>query len=170
MKNAKGFLSCVWVLLLTQSNQRNKRDQMNHMNEPQQMSTTMKMPQMFGIGFIALLLSAAPACSQSEPPPPQGAASPAPAELRDGEQKFTANCSACHGAGGVGTKQGPPLVHKVYEPNHHGDVAFLRAAANGVKSHHWQFGDMPKIDAVKPDDVEQIVKYVRWLQKQAGIF
>nr|WP_087476575.1 cytochrome c [Nitrospira cf. moscoviensis SBR1015] len=36
--------------------------------------------------------------------------------MRDGEQKFTANCSACHGAGGVGTKQGPPLVHKVYSP------------------------------------------------------
>jgi mono/diheme cytochrome c family protein len=170
VKNAKGLLSCVWVLLLPQSNQNNETNQTNQTNESNQMSTTMKMPQMFGIGFIALLLSAAPACSQSEPPPPQGAASPAPAELRDGEQKFTANCSACHGAGGVGTKQGPPLVHKVYEPNHHGDVAFLRAAANGVKSHHWQFGDMPKIDAVKPDDVEQIVKYVRWLQKQAGIF
>lgn len=173
MKHAKGFLSFIWFLLLSQSNQKNNRNQMNETNETNrtnQMSTTMKMPQMFGIGFIALLLSATPACSQSEPPPPQGAASPAPAELRDGEQKFTANCSACHGAGGVGTKQGPPLVHKVYEPNHHGDVAFQRAAANGVKSHHWQFGDMPKIDAVKPDDVEQIVKYVRWLQKQAGIF
>jgi mono/diheme cytochrome c family protein len=153
----------VWFLLLTQSNQ------MNYLNESNQMSTTMKMPQILGIGFIALLLSAVPACSQSEPPP-QAAAGSAPAELRDGEQKFTANCSGCHGAGGVGTKQGPPLVHKVYEPNHHGDAAFLRAAANGVKSHHWQFGDMPKIDAVKPGDVEQIVKYVRWLQKQAGIF
>jgi hypothetical protein len=28
---------------------------------------------------------------------------------------------------------------------------------------------MPKIDAVKPADVDQIVKYVRWLQRQAGI-
>lgn len=170
MKHSKGFLSCGWFLLLNQSNQKNNRNRMNETNQTNQMSTTMKMPQMFGIGFIALLLSATPACSQAEPPPPQGSASAAPTELRDGEQKFTANCSACHGAGGVGTKQGPPLVHKVYEPNHHGDAAFLRAAANGVKSHHWQFGDMPKIDAVKPDDVEQIVKYVRWLQKQAGIF
>jgi hypothetical protein len=60
-------------------------------------------------------------------------------------------------------------VHKVYEPNHHGDQAFQYAAANGVRSHHWQFGNMPKIDAVKPDGVDQIVKYVRWLQRQAGI-
>ena len=139
------------------------------MNQRKQMSTTMKTPHMLGISLIALLLSAAAACSESETPP-QGAAGPAPAELRGGEQKFTANCSGCHGAGGVGTKQGPPLVHKIYEPNHHGDAAFQRAAANGVKAHHWQFGDMPKIDAVKPDDVDQIVKYVRWLQQQAGIF
>ena len=81
-----------------------------------------------------------------------------------------ANCSACHGVGGVGTKQGPPLVHKIYEPNHHGDAAFQNAAANGVRSHHWQFGNMPKIDGVTTDDVDQIVKYVRWLQKQAGVF
>jgi len=158
------FLSFVWLFLLSQANQTKQLNQTNQVNK------TMRTPQNLWISIVALLLSATPACSQSEPPPPQGAASPAPAELRDGEQKFTANCSACHGAGGVGTKQGPPLVHKVYEPNHHGDVAFLRAAANGVKAHHWQFGDMPKIDAVKPDDVEQIVKYVRWLQKQAGIF
>jgi len=39
-----------------------------------------------------------------------------------------------------------------------------------VKAHHWQFGDMPKIDAVSSDDVDRIVKYVRWLQKQGGIF
>jgi len=28
---------------------------------------------------------------------------------------------------------------------------------------------MPKIDGVTPEDVDQIVKYVRWLQRQAGI-
>ncbi len=39
----------------------------------------------------------------------------------------------------------------------------------GVKAHHWEFGNMPKIDAVTPADVDQIVKYVRWQQRQAGI-
>jgi hypothetical protein len=29
---------------------------------------------------------------------------------------------------------------------------------------------MPKIDGVTPEDVDQITRYVRWLQKQAGIF
>jgi mono/diheme cytochrome c family protein len=131
----------------------------------------MKALRMLEISLVVLSLSAAPACSQNGVEPKRtGTVAAAPADLREGEQKFNANCSACHGIGGIGTTQGPPFLHKVYEPNHHGDAAFHRAAANGVKAHHWQFGDMPKIDAVKPEDVDHITKYVRWLQKQAGIF
>ncbi|MBM4126730.1 MAG: cytochrome c [Nitrospira sp.] len=133
------------------------------------MNRTIKASQAVWMSMLVFALGAAPACSQSESQP-QSQAGTVPAELQIGEQKFMANCSACHGVGGVGTKQGPPLVHKVYEPNHHGDAAFQRAAANGVQSHHWEFGNMPKIEKVTPDDVSQIVKYVRWLQKQAGIF
>ena len=92
-----------------------------------------------------------------------------PAELQAGETKFKANCAGCHGEQGIGTIQGPPLVHKIYEPNHHGDAAFQRAAANGVRAHHWNFGNMPKIESVTTQDVDQITKYVRWLQRQAGI-
>jgi cytochrome c len=93
-----------------------------------------------------------------------------PAELRPGETLFNNNCARCHGERGTGTSNGPPLVHKIYEPNHHGDAAFQRAAALGVRAHHWQFGDMPKIPGVMSADVDQIVAYVRWLQRQAGIF
>lgn len=95
---------------------------------------------------------------------------PVPAEFQIGEAKFNAHCSVCHGQGASGTDHGPPLVHKIYEPDHHGDAAFQLAAANGVRAHHWEFGNMPKIDGVTPEDVDQIVKYIRWLQKQAGIF
>ncbi|OQW33501.1 MAG: hypothetical protein A4E19_03665 [Nitrospira sp. SG-bin1] len=131
----------------------------------------MTVSRMFWVTLVVLILGSAPACSQNGVEPKgTGTTVSAPPELRDGEQKFNANCSTCHGIGGVGTTQGPPLVHKVYEPNHHGDAAFQRAAANGVKAHHWQFGDMPKVNAVTPEDVDQIVKYIRWLQKQAGIF
>ena len=92
-----------------------------------------------------------------------------PAEFKKGEAAFTANCARCHGERGVGTSQGPPLVHKIYEPNHHGDAAFQRAAMLGVRAHHWQFGDMPKIPTVTPAEVDEIIKYIRWLQRQAGI-
>ena len=95
---------------------------------------------------------------------------PTPDEFQTGEQKFNNHCSRCHGAQGKGTDNGPPLVHKIYEPNHHGDFAFQRAAAQGVRAHHWQFGNMPKIDGVTPEDVNDIIQYIRWLQRQAGIY
>lgn len=130
----------------------------------------MNITRSCGLAVLLCVLTVAPACSQGESAPKAVATGVVPAELQTGQAKFTASCSACHGAGGVGTSQGPPLVHKIYEPNHHGDAAFQRAAANGVKAHHWEFGNMPKIDAATPEDVDQIIKYVRWLQKQAGIF
>lgn len=118
--------------------------------------------------LIVVFCSACDSEAGKETPPP--AAGVTPAELQPGESKFTAHCAACHGARAAGTAQGPPLVHKIYEPNHHADIAFQRAALNGVRAHHWDFGNMPKIDGVSPDDVDQIIKYIRWLQRQAGIF
>jgi mono/diheme cytochrome c family protein len=112
---------------------------------------------------LALLTAVSLGAAPAAPPAP-------PNELKAGEAKFNANCARCHGERGVGTQQGPPLVHKIYEPNHHADVAFQRAAAMGVRAHHWQFGNMPKIEGVTPADVTEIIGYIRWLQKQAGIF
>jgi mono/diheme cytochrome c family protein len=113
-------------------------------------------------------------CSACESQADKGGAAPVsgttPAEFQSGEQKFAAYCATCHGARAIGTAQGPPLVHKIYEPNHHADVAFQRAALNGVRAHHWNFGNMPKVDGVSPGDVDAIIKYIRWLQRQAGIF
>ncbi|WP_455377599.1 c-type cytochrome [Petrachloros mirabilis] len=121
------------------------------------------------IFVMAAAYSVIVACDSSQPKSAVGGGA-LPAGLQAGEVKFNANCAACHGRQGAGTSQGPPLVHKIYEPNHHGDAAFQRAAASGVKAHHWEFGNMPKIDAVSPADVDQIIQYVRWLQRQAGIF
>src|SRR5215813_15426128 len=117
--------------------------------------------------LIVLVLSSA--CDPSTPSTP-AASHAVPAEFQVGEAKFNANCLPCHGKQAAGTDHGPPLVHKIYEPNHHGDPAFQMAAANGVRAHHWNFGNMPKIETVTPGDVDEIVKYVRWLQRQAGIF
>ncbi len=121
------------------------------------------------IAILSLVLGVIVACDSSQPKPAVGGG-PVPAEFQVGEMKFTANCSVCHGAQAAGTDHGPPLVHKIYEPNHHSDAAFQRAAANGVRAHHWGFGNMPKIESVTPPDVDQITQYIRWLQRQAGIF
>ena len=95
---------------------------------------------------------------------------PVPEEYQAGEERFNELCARCHGMAGRGTNTGPPLVHKIYEPSHHADFAFMRAAMQGVRSHHWKFGNMPKISEATPDDVTQIIPYVRWLQRQAGIY
>ncbi len=87
----------------------------------------------------------------------------------DGRALFDKNCATCHGAQGKGSSNGPPLVHRIYEPNHHGDGAFYRAAAQGVRAHHWQFGNMPPIAGVTTRDVEQIIAYIRALQRANGI-
>ena len=123
----------------------------------------------FKFGVWLLVVGLLAACDSSQPKQAVGGG-PVPAEFQVGETKFNANCASCHGNQAAGTDHGPPLVHKIYEPNHHGDPAFQRAAANGVKAHHWEFGNMPNIEGVTHEDVDQIVKYVRWLQKQAGIF
>ncbi len=131
----------------------------------------MKIPMTSTLQIVVCVLSLSllAACDASEPPKPTAVSGPVPTEFQVGETTFNANCAACHGKQAAGTDHGPPLVHKIYEPHHHGDQAFQYAAANGVKAHHWAFGNMPKIDAVTPQDVDQIVKYVRWLQRQAGI-
>ena len=87
-----------------------------------------------------------------------------------GEGDFNANCAACHGKNAAGTGNGPPLIHRIYEPNHHADIAFKLAANRGVRSHHWGFGNMPAQPQVKDFELVRIVAYVRELQKANGIF
>ena len=90
-------------------------------------------------------------------------------DITRGAEQFTVNCVVCHGASARGTPQGPPLIHKYYEPSHHGDYSFHAAVRDGVKQHHWQFGDMPAIANVSPEHVADIIRYVRSLQVRAGI-
>lgn len=87
-----------------------------------------------------------------------------------GEILFNENCASCHGKNAAGQNGvAPPLVHIIYEPNHHGDMSFQMATSRGVRQHHWQFGNMPPIPNVSENDVVNIVAYVRGLQRANGI-
>jgi mono/diheme cytochrome c family protein len=112
---------------------------------------------------LFLTISVLPCAADTPIPKP-------PAALIKGEGLFNTYCARCHGAGGKGTAQGPPFLDKVYAPDHHADVAFVRAAESGVRAHHWKFGDMPKVPDVTRNDLAQIIPYIRWLQKEAGVF
>lgn len=87
-----------------------------------------------------------------------------------GKRAFDVVCADCHGENAAG-KMGfaPPLIHKIYEPSHHGDMAFQMAAANGVRAHHWKFGDMSPQPEVTRADVSSIIAYIREVQRANGI-
>ncbi|MCO6184785.1 cytochrome c [Rhizobium sp. L1K21] len=87
-----------------------------------------------------------------------------------GKRVFDAKCATCHGENAVGQNGvAPPLIHIIYEPNHHGDEAFQRAAAMGVRAHHWPFGDMPQVEGVSRADIANVVAYIREIQRANGI-
>jgi mono/diheme cytochrome c family protein len=86
-----------------------------------------------------------------------------------GQAAFEKNCASCHGPTAGGTDQGPPLVHRWYEPSHHADAAFVLAARRGVAQHHWDFGSMPPQPQVGERSLQQIIGYVRELQRANGI-
>jgi mono/diheme cytochrome c family protein len=90
---------------------------------------------------------------------------------REGEALFNRSCATCHGKNAVGQDGvAPPLIHKIYEPSHHGDASFLLAARNGVRAHHWPFGDMPPVEGISDAEIEKITAYVREIQRANGIY
>ena len=90
---------------------------------------------------------------------------------REGEALFNRSCASCHGRNAAGQDGiAPPLIHKIYEPNHHGDMSFHLAARSGVRAHHWPFGNMPPVEGITDAELDKIVLYVRELQRANGIF
>lgn len=87
-----------------------------------------------------------------------------------GKRGFEAKCAVCHGINAAGQNGiAPPLVDNIYRPGHHSDMAFVIAAKNGVRSHHWKFGNMPAIKGLTDADVKYIARYIRELQRENGI-
>lgn len=103
---------------------------------------------------------------QMQVPQPSKGLMPNPAQ---GQRLFGNYCASCHGQDIKGSDKGPALLHRVYEPSHHGDAAFQAAVRYGSRAHHWKFGDMPPVAGVSADDVAHITAYVRQQQRLVGI-
>lgn len=86
-----------------------------------------------------------------------------------GQRAFNETCAKCHGENGAGTMKGPPLVHQIYNPGHHNDKSLYNAMRNGVRQHHWPYGDMPKQTSVGFMESTAIVKFIREMQEANGI-
>ncbi|MDH3389242.1 MAG: cytochrome c [Gammaproteobacteria bacterium] len=93
-----------------------------------------------------------------------------PFHLGKGQLLYEKYCSSCHGLQLNGSDKGPPLIHPFYKPSHHGDKSFYRAVLQGVKQHHWNFGDMPAVAGMTPKKMDSLVPYVRYYQQQKNLF
>lgn len=121
------------------------------------------MRRLLVIGMATAALSAC-----GSPADEIGVSPPDPGLLEAGALLYAENCAQCHGADLRGTDQGPSFLSEVYEPGHHGDGAFMLAVMNGVAPHHWQYGPMPPIEGLSPEDVDSIVAFVRDRQQTEG--
>lgn len=89
---------------------------------------------------------------------------------QNGSKVYERACAECHGQNASGGPKGPPLIHKIYEPNHHGDQAFAGAILYGAKQHHWPYGNMEPVKGVSNQEIGFLIRYIREVQKANGIF
>jgi mono/diheme cytochrome c family protein len=90
--------------------------------------------------------------------------------LNLGKMNYDAYCASCHGKTARGTDKGPTFISRIYHPGHHGDGAFFLAPKNGVRAHHWPFGNMPPVKGVTDAQLQSILQYVRAVQQANGLF
>ncbi|MCL4757860.1 MAG: c-type cytochrome [Rhodocyclaceae bacterium] len=128
------------------------------------------MPKSFcrDIATFALAVLPLTSLAQAWQPPPRPSTGLMPNPVV-GKPLYETHCAACHGIDLKGSEAGPPMLHKIYEPSHHSDAAFQIAAAQGVRAHHWKFGDMAPVPGLTPDDVAHITAYIRMHQRRVGI-
>lgn len=133
----------------------------------------MKLDIIFNVSLFTAISVGLAACDRPSPEAlRQRQHLPGPdfvADATDGEHLFHSICAKCHGHAGTGTTQGPPLVDKIYRPGHHADLTFHWAIKDGVKQHHWKFGDMPPVENLTPEQAGNIIAYIRSEQRKAGI-
>lgn len=138
----------------------------------------MNLPSRRLVAILAVVAAAGAAAAmlatRSPSPAPAAAVDVSmPARLStvaaEGRDIFAISCAGCHGERAEGTERGPPLVHAIYEPGHHADIAFVLAVQNGVRAHHWNFGHMPPQPGVSEAEIGKIIQYVRELQRENGI-
>ena len=90
-----------------------------------------------------------------------------PLALGKGKLLHDKSYSSCHGLQLSGTDKGPSLVHPFYRPINHGDESYYRATLNGVRQHHWEFGDMQPVIGMTREKLVNVMPYVRFFQHQA---
>ena len=87
-----------------------------------------------------------------------------------GQAAYATFCAECHGAKGGGTEKGPPLIHEIYHPGHHGDASIATSVLQGARAHHWPYGDMKPVEGITEAQILDIIAFIREVQRANGIF
>ena len=87
-----------------------------------------------------------------------------PESYKKGQQYFHKVCSNCHGSDAMGKyTQAPRLIDEEYLANNFSDADINETILNGT-------GKMPSQKKnVTPDEITEIIKYLRYSQKTAGL-
>ena len=87
-----------------------------------------------------------------------------PEPYKNGQQYFHKVCSNCHGSDGMGKHtQAPRLIDEEYLASNFSDVDITETILNGTDK-------MPSQKKnVTPDEITEIIKYLRYSQKAAGL-
>jgi mono/diheme cytochrome c family protein len=132
--------------------------------------TEMRMKKCIGAILVVLSISILGSTFIFAQEPAKREPPSVPPQFKIGKLLYGKSCSSCHGVDLKGTEQGPPFLHRVYHPGHHGDGSFYLAVKRGVRAHHWKFGNMPPVEGIDDKMINAIVQYVRQVQKSAGLF
>ena len=82
-----------------------------------------------------------------------------------GMRLYRSMCVECHGADAKGTGDGPNLLRAQYHAKRFGKTAFHAAVKGGVPQQKWAMGDMPGFPDLDFNQIEQVERYVRELQR-----
>ena len=89
-----------------------------------------------------------------------------PVEYQKGQTYFHNVCAQCHGVDAMGGKGAPTFLQEKFAPTNYSNARIARTILNGSDS-----GAMPSQKSrVKDSEIKEILKYIRYSQKMAGLF
>ena len=88
-----------------------------------------------------------------------------PGNFITGQAKFHEVCANCHGPDAMGGNKAPKLIQKKFISLNYSDQSIARIIINGSSS-----GAMPSQKRkVSEKEINEIIKYLRYSQKEAGL-
>ena len=88
-----------------------------------------------------------------------------PTNYRAGQEHYHRACANCHGPDAMGGKGAPKLIQEIFSSANFSNKKMVGTMLNGSDS-----GVMPcQKQKVSEQEIQEIIKYLRFLQKESGL-